>query len=413
MGRPLCRGARRRTHIGGASAPRDTTKRIWAQSRVRYARKHHGPLVAVLEAVGVALGALTHAAVWWFRPRVRARPCDRRPRRPPRTSDLNGLMDTLTYAIITPARNERENLTRLAESVIAQRVLPACWVIVDDGSDDGMEIVAAELAAATTGSWSRRRARTPTTSPRAGAADAICSRSGAACARCPRPSTSSSRSTPTRRSSPTTSRSCSRASPSDPQLGIAGGCCYELEDGRWERMKVAGSHPRGASRAYRWALADVVEELEPELGWDGVDEVMAELRGYRTAGFQDFGFRHHRKVGEREGRLRAGAALGRQAWYMGYRPSYLHAARGLPRAGELRRPGDGLGVRGGGGVARAAVPASERDAADPGEPATARGGAARRLDVASLRGAGAQTVPERLITRPQSHERDQRWTRSR
>ena len=58
------------SHIGGASAPRDTTKRIWAQSRVRYARKHHGPLVAVLEAVGVALGALTHAAVWWFRPRV-------------------------------------------------------------------------------------------------------------------------------------------------------------------------------------------------------------------------------------------------------------------------------------------------------------------------------------------------------
>ena len=131
------------SHIGGASAPRDTTKRIWAQSRVRYARKHHGPLVAVLEAVGVALGALTHAAVWWFTAARRARPCDRRPRRPPRTSDLNGLMDTLTYAIITPARNERENLTRLAESVTAQRVLPACWVIVDDGSDDGMEIVAA------------------------------------------------------------------------------------------------------------------------------------------------------------------------------------------------------------------------------------------------------------------------------
>jgi GT2 family glycosyltransferase len=58
------------THIGGASAPREVTKRIWAQSRVRYARKHHGPVVAALEAVGVALGALSHAAVWSFRPRV-------------------------------------------------------------------------------------------------------------------------------------------------------------------------------------------------------------------------------------------------------------------------------------------------------------------------------------------------------
>ena len=88
---------------------------------------------------------------------------------------------------------------------------------------------------------------------------------------------------------------------------------------------------------------------------------MAELRGYRTAGFQDFGFRHHRKVGERDGRLRAGAALGRQAWYMGYRPSYL-MLRALYRARENAAVArDGLGLRGGGGVARAAVPASERD----------------------------------------------------
>ena len=43
--------------------------RIWARSRVRYARKHHGRLVATLEALGVALEATTHAAVWAYRPR--------------------------------------------------------------------------------------------------------------------------------------------------------------------------------------------------------------------------------------------------------------------------------------------------------------------------------------------------------
>ena len=66
-------------------------------------------------------------------------------------------------------------------------------------------------------------------------------------------------------------------------LGIAGGSCYEVVDGAWQRIKVSGSHPRGASRAYRWTLLDDVFALELELGWDGVDEVMAELRGYRTA----------------------------------------------------------------------------------------------------------------------------------
>src|SRR6516165_5539321 len=55
-------------------------------------------------------------------------------------------MSLLTYAIVTPARNERDNLERLAESVLAQDYAPASWVIVDDGSDDGMDQVANDLA---------------------------------------------------------------------------------------------------------------------------------------------------------------------------------------------------------------------------------------------------------------------------
>jgi N-acetylglucosaminyl-diphospho-decaprenol L-rhamnosyltransferase len=57
-------------HTGGASAPRHQTGWISARSRVRYARKHHGVAVAAVEAIGVALGALTHAAVWLHRPAV-------------------------------------------------------------------------------------------------------------------------------------------------------------------------------------------------------------------------------------------------------------------------------------------------------------------------------------------------------
>jgi N-acetylglucosaminyl-diphospho-decaprenol L-rhamnosyltransferase len=56
-------------HEGGASAPRSTTRGIEARSRVRYARKHHGAAVALLEALAIALGAVTHAAVWIHRPR--------------------------------------------------------------------------------------------------------------------------------------------------------------------------------------------------------------------------------------------------------------------------------------------------------------------------------------------------------
>ena len=51
-------------HIGYQSADPNATEPIRALSRVRYARKHHGRLVALLEALGAALGGLAHAAVW-------------------------------------------------------------------------------------------------------------------------------------------------------------------------------------------------------------------------------------------------------------------------------------------------------------------------------------------------------------
>jgi GT2 family glycosyltransferase len=50
-------------HSGGASAPRARLLPILAASRVRYAKKHQPAHVAFAERVGVALGALTHAAL--------------------------------------------------------------------------------------------------------------------------------------------------------------------------------------------------------------------------------------------------------------------------------------------------------------------------------------------------------------
>jgi N-acetylglucosaminyl-diphospho-decaprenol L-rhamnosyltransferase len=60
------------SHIGQGSVSADTTEHFRAHSRVRYAYKHHGALVAFLEGVGLALGNVTHAAAWITRP-ARAR----------------------------------------------------------------------------------------------------------------------------------------------------------------------------------------------------------------------------------------------------------------------------------------------------------------------------------------------------
>lgn len=46
------------------------------------------------------------------------------------------------YILITPAKDEERNLPAVAEAVIRQTILPATWIIVDDGStDDTPEII--------------------------------------------------------------------------------------------------------------------------------------------------------------------------------------------------------------------------------------------------------------------------------
>jgi len=237
------------------------------------------------------------------------------------------------YAIVTPARNERDNLMRLAESVLSQEHLPRWWVIVDDDSDDGMGELAERLAAEH--DWilvtNTRAGNDPIAKGRRQGRDLLAFRLGLKAL--PAPAAVFVKVDADTSFEPDYFIRLMEKFAEQPDLGIGGGSCHELRGDEWVRIKVAGSHPRGASRAYRWELLDEVFALEPEMGWDGVDEVRAELRGYRTEGFKDLGFRHHRAVGEREGRLRAGSALGRQAWYMGYRPTYV-VLRAVYRARE-------------------------------------------------------------------------------
>jgi biofilm PGA synthesis N-glycosyltransferase PgaC len=233
-------------------------------------------------------------------------------------------MAPLSYAIVTPARNEHENLERLAVSVAAQERLPYAWVIVDDGSDDGTAELAARLAAehpwilVVSGGGDdgalqdgRRRGR---------ALDSF--RRGVRALR-ELPDVVAKVDADTSFDPDYFPRLVDRFA-QHPDLGIAGGACYELQDGEWVRRKVIPTHPRGASRAYRRECLDAVMTLEARMGWDGLDEVKARMLGYRSEAVLELGFRHHRSTGERDrSALRHNASQGHAAYYMGYRPSYV------------------------------------------------------------------------------------------
>lgn len=50
------------------------------------------------------------------------------------------------YCLVTPCRNEVDYARRTLESVVRQSILPAKWVIVDDGSTDGTSDILREYA---------------------------------------------------------------------------------------------------------------------------------------------------------------------------------------------------------------------------------------------------------------------------
>jgi glycosyltransferase involved in cell wall biosynthesis len=247
-------------------------------------------------------------------------------------------MDT-RYALITPARNELENLRRLVPCVLAQTVAPAAWLIVDDGSTDGTASLASELAERH--AWIRllhapAHEGTLRDGRREGR-DVVAFTAGLdALGRLPEFVVKLDADVSF---APDYFERLLGEFATDPQLGIAGGTCLERDGDGWRAWYVTDGHVRGATRIWRReCLADILP-LEVRLGWDGVDELKAATLGWRTRSFREPVFYHHRALAAREGAARRSGweTIGATAHYLGSRPSYvffraLHHARHEPAA---------------------------------------------------------------------------------
>ncbi len=228
---------------------------------------------------------------------------------------------TLTYAIVTPARDEAVNLRRLAPCLTAQTVLPQMWVVVDNGSRDETADYVRELC--TQYPWVRLctseaveglvrggpivRAFHRGLEELPGRSDVVVKLDA-----------------DVSMESDYFERLLAEFE-GDPSIGIASGGGHELgKDGVWRLRPVGPDQAWGASRAYRWECLEQVLPLEEAMGWDGIDQVKASAHGWTTGTITSIPFKHHRFEGQRDGAPRAGwAAQGRASYYMGYRFSYL------------------------------------------------------------------------------------------
>jgi biofilm PGA synthesis N-glycosyltransferase PgaC len=242
-------------------------------------------------------------------------------------------MSELTYAVVTPARDEASRLPRLARALARQTVPPTTWVIVDNGSADSTLEVARDLAAAEPRIEVCSAAGTGT--PVRGAPIVRAFREGLRLLVQSPPDVVVKLDADVTFSEDYFERLLAAFS-SDPELGIASGSCWEQTDGVWRQRFGTGSGVWGACRAYRWACLQDVSPLEERQGWDEIDALRANVRGWRTGTILELPFRHHREEGSRDrSRFAVWRAQGDAAHYMGYRPSYL-----MLRAGyrALREP---------------------------------------------------------------------------
>jgi len=240
------------------------------------------------------------------------------------------------YAIISPVRNEREYLALTFESVTAQTTRPRRWVIVDDGSSDGT----CELARgwALRHSWISVIARERQDHGGRGAPVVRAFLEGLAGLGANTDveflvKLDGDVSFPPQHYEQLLSRF-----ESSPQLGIAGGSLHEQDEaGNWIAKDMSPGSVAGPNRVYRMSCYQHIGGIAPAYGWDGIDEVEAQMRGWLTGTQSDLPYRHHRPEGARAGRAGRYLEQGYGAHYMGYDPLYLllRAARSSARRHRL------------------------------------------------------------------------------
>jgi glycosyltransferase involved in cell wall biosynthesis len=229
----------------------------------------------------------------------------------------------MRYVIITPVRDEERRIEATIESVLHQSLLPAEWVIVDDGSTDRTGEIIDRYAAQY--SWIRVIHRENRGFRKSGGGvmeafyegynaldssdwDFIVKLDGDLTFDCHY------------------FDKCFEYFHRDPELGIGGGEIYHDVCGTLKVEANPRFHVRGATKIYRRACWKAIGGLWPAPGWDTIDEVKANMLGWKTYAFTDLRLLHHRFTGSEEGLLRDRVKHGVACYVSGYHPVYVLAS---------------------------------------------------------------------------------------
>ncbi len=226
------------------------------------------------------------------------------------------------YVIITPVRDEERHLERTIESLLTQSVLPAEWVIVDDGSTDRTGAVIDRYAAQVPWIHAIHRENRGFRKAGGGVVDAFYD--GYRSLRC-KGWQFIVKLDGDLSFAPDYFEQCFARFRRERCLGIGGGDIYHEVDGQ-PRLEINPAfHVRGATKIYRRACWEAIGGLIHAAGWDTIDEVKANMLGWKTHSFPELRLIHHRVTGLADGLLRDRVKHGVACYISGYHPLFVAA----------------------------------------------------------------------------------------
>ena len=205
------------------------------------------------------------------------------------------------YVVVSPVKNEAAFVLRTLESVCSQTVRPHRWVIVDDGSTDGTKEILERFAEANT--WIRLSHRDPGAPRQPGARgiqnfqvgydllgnDAFDFIVKLDC---------------DLEIPPDYFEQMLKRFGDDPKLGIASGIYLERRDDGWVPVHLPTYHAAGAMKMVRTECFRDIGGFVAAPGWDTVDEIKAQVRGWTTKHFPDLQVLHLKDEGSGVGFLK-------------------------------------------------------------------------------------------------------------
>ena len=85
---------------------------------------------------------------------------------------------------------------------------------------------------------------------------------------------------------------------SNPKIGMVGGFAYIERNGQWILENLTDKdHIRGAFKAYRKKCFEQIGELKPAMGWDTVDELLAQFYGWKVVTIPELQVKHLKPTG--------------------------------------------------------------------------------------------------------------------